>query len=248
MPELTALRSAPASVHRVLVLGGGAPPARLLDLARCSTPRNASLELFTLDSAAADVGGPEALLQADPQAPPPSVRTVLRALHDTKADALVLGYPNDARGRREFTDIVERATAAAPVDVIVCIDRHDRPWRRVLVPYLHDLLDSRALGVARRIARTGDADVTVLHVVEPLATDEADNQLRAAIGRCALKVVTAGDPIAAAAAEARLGYDLIVLGASERRTRGRYFTMRQQRLLLTTDATLVIVHPGRHAG
>ncbi|HEX6307772.1 MAG TPA: universal stress protein [Longimicrobiales bacterium] len=248
MPELTAVPSAPPSVHRVLVVGGGAPAVRLLELARCSTPRNASFELVTINAASAEVGGPELLLQADPQAPIPAVRAVLRALHETKPDALVVGYPDDARGRSAFTDVVERATAAAPVDVIVCIDRHDRPWRRVLVPYLHDVLDSRALGLARRIARTGDADVTVLHVVEPLSGDEVDEQLRAAVGRCALKVVTADDPIAAAAAEARLGYDLIVLGASERRTRGRYFTMRQQRLLLATDATLVIVHPGRQAG
>ena len=59
---------------------------------------------------------------------------------------------------------------------------------------------------------------------------------------------SADDPIAAAAAEARLGYDLIVLGGRESRLgRGRYFTMRQQRLLLATDATLAIVHSGRHA-
>src|SRR5690606_22774706 len=191
MHETTAtLRSAPASVHRVLVLGGGAPPARLLDLARSSTPRNAKLELFTLDSSTDTIGGVDALLQVNAELQPPPVRSVLRALHDTKADAVVIGYPQDARGREAFTDIVERATAAAPVDVIVCIDRHDRPWRRVLVPYLDDRLDSQALGIARRIARTGDADVTVLHVVEPLTPDDSDQHLRASIGRSALKVVT----------------------------------------------------------
>lgn len=247
MHELTAAApSVPATVHRVLVLGGGAAPARLLELARCSAPRHATLEPFTLCADAADAQpGAEPLLQAVAMMPPPSVRSVLRALHETRADALVIGYPQAARGRSEFTDIVERATAAAPVDVIVCIDRHERPWRRVLVPYLHDVLDNRALSVARRIARTPEADVTVLHVVEPLCADDGGQQLRASIGRCGLKIVTAEDPIAAAAAEARLGYDLIVLGGSEHRTRGRYFTMRQQRLLLATDAALVIVHPGR---
>ena len=238
-----------AAIHRVLALGGGAPPERLLELARCSTPRGAVLELFALRAEDADVAaGADALLATTAEAQPPSVRSVLRALHETRADALIVGYPQDARGRREFTDIVERATAAASVDVVVCIDRHDRPWQRVLVPYLFSPLDAGALNVARRIARAGPAEVSVLHVVEPLSGDDPAHDLGAAISGCRLKVVTAEDPVAAAAAEARTGYDLIVLGGSERRARGRYFTMRQQRLLLATDATLVIVHSGRQTG
>src|SRR5690606_34995516 len=122
--------------------------------------------------------------------------------------AVVLGYPDHARGRSAFTDIVERATAAASVDVIVCVDRHERPWRRVLVPYLYGPLDGGALGVPRRLARTGDASVTVLHVVEPAGQDHDDDAvqpLRTWIGGCTLKVVTAGDPVSAAAEEARRG-------------------------------------------
>lgn len=240
---------APPSAHRVLALTGGAPPERLLELARCSTPRGARLELFTLHAdAPAPLDGAESLLAGGAaRAEQPAVREVLRALHDTRADAVVLGYPDHARGRSAFTDIVERATAAASVDVIVCVDRHERPWRRVLVPYLYGPLDGGALGVARRLARTGDAAVTVLHVVEPAGADEdAVQPLRTRIDGCTLKVVTASDPVSAAAEEARRGYDLIVLGGRDRLVHGRYFTMRQQRLLLTTDATLVIVHSGRH--
>lgn len=239
--------AAPAT-HRVLVLSGGVPPARLLELARCSTPRGARLELFTLN---ADASGPEEgsgpLFRdgADEQA---DVRQVLRAIHETGADALVLGYPDHAAGRSGFTDIVERATAAASVDVVVCVNRHDRPWRRVMVPWLYGPLDDGALGVARRLARTGDAAVTVLHVADPGADDDEGLQsLTASIGGCTLKIVKASDPVVAAAVDARLGYDLIVLGGRGRVAHGRYFTMRQQRLLLTTDATLVIVHSGRQA-
>ncbi|MGH7448836.1 MAG: hypothetical protein ACRELT_14795, partial [Longimicrobiales bacterium] len=224
-----------------------APPERLLELARCSTPHGATLELFTLSGDMVEAReGAASLLAWSAEVDQPSVRAVLRALHDTRADALVLGYPDHARGRSAFTDIVERATAATSVDVVVCVDRHERPWSRVLVPYLYEPLDSGALGVARRLARTGDAAVTVLHVEEPAcADDEGLDLLRASIDGCTLKVVTCGDPITAAAAEARLGYDLIVLGGRDRLTQGRYFTMRQQRLLLTTDATLIIVHTGQ---
>lgn len=238
---------APPIAHRVLALTGGAPPERLLELARCSTPRGARLELFALHAdATAPVAGAESLLSGVARVEQPSVREVLRALHDTRAEAVVLGYPDHARGRSAFTDIVERATAAASVDVIVCVDRHRRPWRRVLVPYLYGPLDGGALGVARRLARTGDAEVTVLHVVEAAGDDDDVVQpLRTRIDGCTLKVVTADDPVSAAAAEARRGYDLIVLGGRDRLVQGRYFTMRQQRLLLTTDATLVIVHSGR---
>jgi nucleotide-binding universal stress UspA family protein len=247
MHDLVEQRSvAPPATHRVLVLAGGAPTPRLLDLAQSSVPRGARLELFTLS---ADVAiaqeGAGALLDSPADVPLPSVRAVLRALHETRADALVLGCPDHARARSDFTDVVERAHAAASIDLIVCVDRHERPWNRVLVPYLYGPLDDGALRMARRLARSGDAAVTVLHVVEPATDDEGVHQLRASIDGCALKIVTADDPITAAAAETRAGYDLIVLGGRERPTPGRYFTMRQQRLLLTTDATLVIVHAGR---
>lgn len=248
MHEVMAQSSAaPPGTHRVLVLSGGAPSGRLLELAQCCTPRGASLELFSLNAKGpAPLEGVASLLAAAGQDAQPDVRSVLRAIHDTRADALVLGYPDHARGRSEFTDIVERATAAASVDVVVCVNRHDRPWRRVLVPYLYAPLDGGALGIARRMARTEDAAVTVLHVTDPTGDDDGGEQsLRTSIDGCTLKVVTAGDPVSAAAAEARRGYDLIVLGGRERLAHGRYFTMRQQRLLLTTDATLVIVHTGR---
>lgn len=237
---------APPATHRVLALTGGAPPARLLELAQCSTPRGARLEVFSLHAeAATPEAGPAALLAGMDHDEQPDVRTVLRALHDTHANALVLGYPDHARGRSEFTDIVERATAAASVDVVVCVNRHERPWRRVLVPYLYGPLDGGALGVARRLARTGAASVTVLHVMDPTGDDDDGVQtLRTSTNGCTLKVVTSSDPVSASAAEARCGYDLIVLGGRERIVHGRYFTMRQQRLLLTTDATLVIVHTG----
>lgn len=250
MHELIArAATARATTHRVLVLEGAAPADRLFELARCSVPHGMSLEVFRVGSE----GNPEHA-RAD-EAPhtvtmePPPLRSVLNALHDAQADALVLGYPDHAAGRSAFTDIVERATAAASVDVVVCVNRHDRPWRRVLVPWLFGPLDAGALGVGRRLARSGHADVTVLHVVEPTESrEEGEQQLRSSIDGCTLKVVTAEDPITAAAAEARLDYDLIVLGGREARLgRGRYFTMRQQRLLLATDATLVIVHPGRRS-
>jgi nucleotide-binding universal stress UspA family protein len=240
---------APPTTHRVLAVSGGAPPERLLQLAHCSTPRGAQLEVFSLHAdASVPQPGAASLLAGATHEEQPAVRTVLRALHETQANALVLGYPDHARGRSEFTDIVERATAAASVDVVVCVDRHERPWRRVLVPYLYGPLDGGALGVARRLARTGDAAVTVLHVMDPAGDDEESvHSLRNAIDACTLKVVTSADPVSAAAAEARRGYDLIVLGGRERIVHGRYFTMRQQRLLLTTDATLVIVHTGSQA-
>lgn len=247
MPELIAEVNAPrATTHRVVVLDGGAPAARLLELARCSTPRGMELEVFRLGvdgvTERADIESAEDSVVMEQ----PSVRSVLKTLHETRADALVLGYPDHAAGRSAFTDVVERATAAASVDVVVCVNRHERPWRRVLVPYLFGPLDSGALGVGRRLARSGEADVTVLHVVERASTDDGDQHLSASTDGCTLKVVTADDPITAAAAEARLGYDLIVLGGRESRPgSGRYFSMRQQRLLLATDATLAIVHSGR---
>jgi hypothetical protein len=241
---------ASAVLHRVLALPGDVTPAHLLELAHCCVPRDRELDLFMLP-VGADCAVRTRTLEAEPVQPdysPERVSTVLRCVHDTNADALVLGYPGSARGRSHFTDVVERVTAAAALDVVVCVERHGRPWRRVLVPYLYGPLDGAALRIARRFARAGSAEVTVLHVVEATGEDDHVEPLLASVGDCSLKVVTAADPVTAAADEARRGYDLIVLGGREPRLgRGRYFTVRQQRLLLATDASLVIAHPGRSA-
>jgi hypothetical protein len=246
-----ALRAADAKAlrHRVLTLPGDLAHEHLLQLARCSVPRDRQLELYTLDgidgTVRAGAPGPQDQLA---NYGPERVSSVLRAVHEIPADALVLGYPGHARGRSHFTDVVERATAAADLDVFVCVERHDRPWRRVLVPYLYGPLDSAALGVARRLTRCGQAEVTVLDVVDSAGAEEDSAALQAAVGGCTLKVVTADDPVTAAADEARCGYDVIVLGGRQPRPgRGRYFTMRQQRLLLATDASLVIAHAARPA-
>lgn len=235
--------------HRVLALPGDLTHEHLLQLAQCTVPRGRELELYTLGAAHDDVrqGEPEPGERASYSAE--RVSNVLHAVQTLPAQALVLGYPGSARGRSHFTDVVERVTAAAELDVVVCVERHERTWRRVLVPYLHASLDRAALGVARRLARAPDVEVTVLHVVEGAGEDEHAEALQAALGTCTLKVVTAQDPVTSAADEARRGYDLIVLGGRQPRLgRGRYFTMRQQRLLLATDASLVIAHAGRPAG
>jgi hypothetical protein len=242
--------SASAVRHRVLALPGDLATEHLHELARCCVPRDRELDLFVLPVGVESAVRAGAFDAPDvrPAYSPERVSTVLRCVHETNADALVLGYPGSARGRSHFTDVVERVTAAAALDVVVCVERHERPWQRVLVPYLYGPLDGAALGVARRLARGGAADVTVLHVVEGAGDDDHVATLMAAVGDCRLNVVTAADPVTAAADEARRGYDLIVLGGREPKLgRGRYFTVRQQRLLLATDASLVIAHPGRAA-
>ena len=57
MREVLASRNAaPPAVHRVLAIRGSAPAQRLLDLARCSTPRGARMELFTLIGLKREIG------------------------------------------------------------------------------------------------------------------------------------------------------------------------------------------------
>lgn len=227
----------------VLVVGGRAAASRLLDLARWAGAREESLHLLVPGEYAAH-RATEALdrLLASPEQGASPLLTVrlLDAIASTGAQSVVLGYPADADGRADFALAVQRLRAEADVDVIVYFERHRRPWQRVLVPYLSMKIDNAAL----QLASQSGLDVTLLHAVEPFGEPDTTIIRRAErdASGCTLRVVETHDPLTAAAEEARRGYDLVVIGGGQRARHPRPFTMRQQRLLLSTDVSLVMVH------
>lgn len=238
----------------VLIVPGGAPGSRLLDLALASVPdvEGARLHVVSgLDPHAVHSGEAALRLLFEHEAEPghaPVERTAAAlcdAVRACGAERLVIGYPADASGRARFADVVARVRGRMDVEVIVCWERHTRRWHRLLLPFLYAPYDNGALAVARRLAQRNDIDVTILHVVEP-GSDPTEDALHLSVQdepRCSLKVVIAGDPVAVAAREARDGYDAVIVGSGAASLRDRQFTTRQQRLLLGSTASLVIVYP-----
>jgi nucleotide-binding universal stress UspA family protein len=142
-------------------------------------------------------------------------------------------------------------------DVAVLLARRPAPWRRVLVPFTGGAHDRAALRLAGRLGQQPGTAVTILHVVRP-ARDPGEprlglsDEVAEAFGPSThLKVVEREDPVEAAVEEARGGYDLVVIGASE--TWGlepTLFSPRHERLAQACPASLLIVRadPSRADG
>jgi hypothetical protein len=226
----------------VLVVGGRASAGSLLSLARWTGAGADRLHVLVPGERTADHGAEavQRLLDGE-QGGAWALMSgrLLDAIAATRANSVVIGYPADAEGRADFALAVQRIRAEVDVDVIVCFERHQRPWRRVLVPYLSATLD----GAALRIAERSGLEVTLLHAVESLSSAEATvRPAMADHAGCTLRVVQTHDPLSAAADEARSGYDVVLIGGGQGVLHGRPFTMRQQRLLLGTDLSLVVVY------
>jgi nucleotide-binding universal stress UspA family protein len=129
---------------------------------------------------------------------------------------------------------------SAPAAVGVFVDRGFRAVKRVLVPHLGREHDLAALAVAKRIATSADAHVTVLHVLSPGGGPPLD------IGDVGqnVEVVTIEDasPVDAAARESANGYDLVVIGIGEAwGLEHRSFGLRTEAVLRSCATSVLVV-------
>ncbi len=189
--------------------------------------------------------------------------------HAKGARLVVMGWHKPVLSRSILSGTVHDVMRDARCDVVVYVQRHFGPWRRVLVPYLGGLHDRGALELARRLSRGGsdpavataldavDRHVTILHVVPPerQAGDAAAGLSAAASAfradQIELKVVAARSPLDAVVAEAQRGYDLVVVGVAEEwGLEPRMFSVEHERLASECPASLLIVRkhcvPGEH--
>ena len=153
---------------------------------------------------------------------------------------------------------VHDVLADAPADVAVFVDRELARLTRILVPWRGSAHERAALGLAERLRAGTGANVTVLEVVEPGTRGQGDvavaRALADAFGAGANRAgvthlrVESDEPAEAVVAEARLGYDLVVVGIG----RGwglehRQFGIFPQRLVLDTEASLLVVRSSPRA-
>jgi nucleotide-binding universal stress UspA family protein len=173
---------------------------------------------------------------------------VVSLAEERDVDLLLMGWHGPMTSDADPPGPVQTALERAPADVGVYLARQFRPWRQVLVPYFGGPHDRAALQLAGRIEQHTGIAVTVLHVVPPDDRDTRRTGLSnvmedVALNGIRLKVVKHEEPVEAAVQEAWLGYDVIVVGASEVWGLGSsLFAERHQRLAFATPSSLLVVH------
>ena len=150
---------------------------------------------------------------------------IVGAVDDNDADALLMGW----RGRPRRRDIVlgsflDRVLGEAACDVFV---ERIRGGRRdidsVLIPVTGGPHSHLAVELAGTIAEQHGAEVHLLHVVAPTATEETRQQARVLLDDSAALLdgtevgtgIRESDHVAGAITDETAGHDLTVLGATE---------------------------------
>jgi Kef-type K+ transport system membrane component KefB/nucleotide-binding universal stress UspA family protein len=182
------------------------------------------------------------------------------------ADLVLLGWHKPVLSQSILSGTVHDVMRGARGDVAVYVERRTGAWRRLLVPFGGGAHDRRAVELALRIAAVEGAELTVLHAVPASsarptsgegdgtsalmdATAEEVAWLDARLSATArVERVVTRHPLRALLAEARSGYELIVVGVSPAwGTEPAPFGRRHEAVAEQTDASLLIVRAGAHA-
>ncbi len=259
----------PDLVHLAATLARGAAGGQIyaLHLARASDrsffdasvtpairPDLASLEplLAAAKADAIDVH-PLAFVSREPGA------DITAIAHAKGARLILMGWHKPVLSQSILGGTVNQVMREARCDVAVYVRRRFEPVRRVLVPY-RGFHDRGALELARRMAKGSEPQqgqqafawsaphVTILHLV-PRGDRRDDERLGLSAAATAfeaagieLKVIETDDPLDSAVAEARRGYDLVIVGVSEELgLEPNLFSTRHERFAAECPASLLIV-------
>jgi len=164
------------------------------------------------------------------------------------ADLIVMGWHKPVVSRSVLGGMTGEVMRAARADVVVYVARGFEAWQHILVPYHEGVHDRGALEMAQRIAARTGARLTVLYVTSLQGGGTASHPTPSPASRLSntetpwIKTLEHDDPVEAAVEEARLGYDLIVVGADERwEMEPSPFSLRHERLATASTASLLIV-------
>ncbi|MGD0540089.1 MAG: cation:proton antiporter [Tepidisphaeraceae bacterium] len=173
------------------------------------------------------------------------------------ADLILMGFHKPVFGQAILGGTVHRVMTASDSDVAVFVDRDFELARNILVPFLGGKHDRMALDLAGRVARNGNASLTVLHVVPPHRSEsDAVLNVRAAVDRTFadptqpmpvnFQVIEDSSPVDAVIQTAR-EYDLVVIGVEEQwGMQSHLFGFRPERIAQQTTTSLLIVR--KYAG
>jgi len=176
---------------------------------------------------------------------------IARVARDEQADLVLMGFHRSVVGRTFLGGVVHRVLTGVATDVAVFVDHGFVAARQVLVPYLGGKHDALALDLAGRIARNANAQLTVLHVVDPVRGDDRKLNVQQAIDRIyhdpaqpsqvRLRVVEDVSPVDAVLQIAG-EFDLVVIGIAEQwGLSSQLFGWRPERIAAGSPVSLLIV-------
>jgi nucleotide-binding universal stress UspA family protein len=173
------------------------------------------------------------------------------------ANLILMGFHKPVFGQAILGGTVHRVMTASDCDVAVFVNRDFESAKNILVPFLGGKHDRMALDLAGRVARNGNASLTILHVVPPhRAESDAVMSVRAAVDRTFadptqplalnFQVIEDSSPVDAVIQTAR-EYDLVVIGVEEQwGMQSQLFGFRPERIAQQTGTSLLIVR--KYAG
>ncbi len=173
-----------------------------------------------------------------------------------RADLLLLGWHKPLVGGAMLAGVVHDVMVSATCDVGVLVDRGLRNIERVLVPYLGSDDDRTALRLAKRIAESNGAEITVLHVIAPqnherldaesVVREELEDGAEGARYRVVFKAIAHAVPSEAVVDESRGGYDLVLVGVGRQwGLEHRSFGRRAEAILARAAPSVVVVRSRR---
>jgi Kef-type K+ transport system membrane component KefB len=181
---------------------------------------------------------------------------IARVAHERAAKLILMGFHNPVFGHALLGGTVHRVMQLATTDVAVFVDRGlpTRP-RSILVPYMGSPHDRLALELAARMARYGNAAVTVLHVVTPgrarrdaAKTESGAQQLTERVFNdpsqpqpVTFDIMESDDRVSVVLARAK-AFDVVVVGVAEEwGLKSHLFGWRPERIARDCPSSLLIV-------
>ncbi len=170
------------------------------------------------------------------------------------ANLVLMGFHKPVIGATILGGTVHRVLSTCPSDVGIFVDRGLEQVKRILVPFLGSSHDRLAMELAGRMARKNNAEITVLHVVQPNRDKPLDAQ--AAVDRVfadpaqpqpvTFRVVHHASPVDAVLRETA-HYDLVVIGVAEEwGLESHLFGWRPERIARECPVSLMIVRKSQH--
>jgi nucleotide-binding universal stress UspA family protein len=170
-----------------------------------------------------------------------------------QVNLVLMGFHKPVIGKQILGGTVHRVLQQCEADVAIFVDRGFRTARRILVAYLGSTHDHLALDLAARMARSIDAQVTVLHVVQPLRAGKAHSTAaRDAVKRAfrdptgqdtpvTFRVIEDESPVGVVLHQAQ-NADLVIIGVAEEwGLESHLFGWRAQRIARDCPSSLLIV-------
>ncbi|MBX3263323.1 MAG: cation:proton antiporter [Labilithrix sp.] len=163
---------------------------------------------------------------------------------------VLLGRHKPLFGGTVLGGTVRAVMQEASCDVAVLVDRGLSEIRRVLVPFMGSGHDRAALVLARRLLESSGAEVTILHVVSPRASESSKRQ-RVLVDELfpedthhiRLSIIEHAHPEEAVLDEAKEGYDLVVVGVGvEWGLNDALLGRHRERIVRDAAPSVVVVH------